>query len=58
MDYKEKMKRLEEIETQLSASLPLDEAMKLYEEALEHYRELQAYYVKMEEKFDQLSKED
>ena len=58
MNYKEKIKRLEEIEELLSSSLPLDEALELYEEALEHFKELQQYYREMEERFDNITSEN
>ncbi len=58
MNYKEKMKRMEEIEELLTGALPLDEALELYEEALDHYKELQAYYKEMEERFDHLTSEN
>lgn len=58
MNYKERIKRLEEIEGLLSSALPLDEALELYEEALEHFKELQHYYREMEERFDKITSEN
>lgn len=59
MDFEKKLSRLEEIVSKMEGgNLPLDEALKLFEEGVKHSRDCQKQLTEAEEKIKVLLKVD